>query len=1342
MLTLSGLLGVIGPVPAAAQSGGTIIDVPGDCPVSPADPGQSLINALQAAQDGTADQCSGLYGAGGSATTSIAAPYTIVIDPTKGPYVLTAPNNYSDGPNGLPAIIHQVTVESAVPGELAVIQRASSQPFRFFDVAGTGAQYQTPADVSANPPTTTASSTLGGNLTLQGIELSGGLAQGGVGADCGGGGAGLGGAIFSHGGSVTLLDSVLQDNSALGGAGTADTVACGGGGGGMGGAGGVGGSHSNGGGGGGTQQDGVLTTSGAGGRGGGPNGGTVPGGPGGYGGGGGGGGGFGGFGGGGGGGGAGALGGFGGFGGGGGGGGAGGFGGGGGAAASVGGSGGGFGGGGSRGAGGGGGGGMGGAVFTLGGSLVVDHSIFASDAAAGGLGGGTGFGGAGYGGAVFVESASGHTGSGGFGSCSNPACTEPAQVMITNTVIAESDTATTSHPGLYVDGALASGSTVPEAAAGLAFAVQPVGGEAGSPLSVQPQVVAEDVYGNAVTDVGGNVTLALTQVSGPAGAAITGTATAPLSFGTASFTGLGVSEPGTYVLTAAYSGTSVTPAVSQSFVVSAGAPASVVLQGIPAGVAVGATLTVSGAVYDGPKGTGHPVPGTKVLLAAAAAGRGPAGMIAPTVTTDVYGAFRTVYTAPLDAGPVVLTAQAGAASASNTVQVTPASAPEAVSLDLSPSSAAAGAPAPVAVTGSVVGPDGQPVPDAWVDLTATSAGFPGDSVSASVYTGPSGGNEGVYSTSFAVPAAVGPVLLTASVPSLGLTARSVLAVFSSGGAATGSTSGSTPPGGTTMALGGAGTGTPELSMLANGGSGAGSVIAYGSDPVGGLPPTGASRFFDAGLVIGASFGGVTIQDCGLTGLSPVAYWYDGSAWHLVSPQAVSGGCLIIGPLLPAGTSPTLSELTGTPFAVATALVSGDTLSWSPSPLAAGGSLKAGQSVTAAVYATSSRGNPLPGVSVYLSFSQAAGGGTASVGSMALTATPQVFTTSANGQVLVTYAAPATLPAGGTDTLTAASATSSATDGYSFAAASSGGFVGGGGGGGAISLAPTVSGISPAFGAAAGGTAVTITGTHLTGATAVDFGGTAAASFTVDSDSRITATSPSGRGTVDVTVTTLYGTSTIGYADQFTYTVAAGQAAPAAPGTAPTFSDVPSTYWAYTDIEALAAKGIVSGFPDGTFQPGAAVTRAQFVKMLDLTLGLKPSAAPTRFVDVATSAWYAPYVSAAVQAGIVRGTSPTTFAPDATLTREQLAVLLARALKLTHATTLHFSDGAQIDAWALKGVEEAVAAGYINGFPGGTFQPLGITTRAQAAKVLAMVLSQRPPAAATGGSSGSGGTAGG
>jgi alpha-tubulin suppressor-like RCC1 family protein len=98
--------------------------------------------------------------------------------------------------------------------------------------------------------------------------------------------------------------------------------------------------------------------------------------------------------------------------------------------------------------------------------------------------------------------------------------------------------------------------------------------------------------------------------------------------------------------------------------------------------------------------------------------------------------------------------------------------------------------------------------------------------------------------------------------------------------------------------------------------------------------------------------------------------------------------------------------------------------------------------------------------------------------------------------------------------------------------------------------PTVTAVSPSQGLSGGGTSVTITGTELTGVTAVRFGSANASTYTVESATTITAVSPPGSGTVDVTVTTPEGTSPTNPADQFTYSLtgAATRAAPQQPST--------------------------------------------------------------------------------------------------------------------------------------------------------------------------------------------------
>ncbi len=126
--------------------------------------------------------------------------------------------------------------------------------------------------------------------------------------------------------------------------------------------------------------------------------------------------------------------------------------------------------------------------------------------------------------------------------------------------------------------------------------------------------------------------------------------------------------------------------------------------------------------------------------------------------------------------------------------------------------------------------------------------------------------------------------------------------------------------------------------------------------------------------------------------------------------------------------------------------------------------------------------------------------------------------------------------------------------------------------------PTVTAIGPSGGPAAGGTSVTLTGTNFTGATAVKFGAANATSFTVNSATSITATSPAGAGTVNVAVTTSFGTSATTAADQFTY-------ASAITRTALTSSKNPSEVGQAVIFTATVSSG--SGSPSGsvTFSDG-------------------------------------------------------------------------------------------------------------------------------------------------------------
>lgn len=100
----------------------------------------------------------------------------------------------------------------------------------------------------------------------------------------------------------------------------------------------------------------------------------------------------------------------------------------------------------------------------------------------------------------------------------------------------------------------------------------------------------------------------------------------------------------------------------------------------------------------------------------------------------------------------------------------------------------------------------------------------------------------------------------------------------------------------------------------------------------------------------------------------------------------------------------------------------------------------------------------------------------------------------------------------------------------------------------------------------------------------------------------------------------------------------------------------------TAVEALASRGIISGKDGGNFDPDATMTRAEFASIIVRALGLSPKA-NGRFADVPEGEWYAPAVGTANTYGIVNGMSETTFYPLGTITRQEIAVMVAKASAL-------------------------------------------------------------------------------
>ena len=112
----------------------------------------------------------------------------------------------------------------------------------------------------------------------------------------------------------------------------------------------------------------------------------------------------------------------------------------------------------------------------------------------------------------------------------------------------------------------------------------------------------------------------------------------------------------------------------------------------------------------------------------------------------------------------------------------------------------------------------------------------------------------------------------------------------------------------------------------------------------------------------------------------------------------------------------------------------------------------------------------------------------------------------------------------------------------------------------------------------------------------------------------------------------------------------------------TFADI-SAHKNQPAIEALAARGIINGKSDNAFEPDATMTRAEFATIIARGLGLPISNANNIFADIEENDWFCSYVNTAYDYGIVNGVSETEFAPNGAITREEAAVMVARAAKL-------------------------------------------------------------------------------
>ncbi|MDR0382196.1 MAG: S-layer homology domain-containing protein [Oscillospiraceae bacterium] len=168
-------------------------------------------------------------------------------------------------------------------------------------------------------------------------------------------------------------------------------------------------------------------------------------------------------------------------------------------------------------------------------------------------------------------------------------------------------------------------------------------------------------------------------------------------------------------------------------------------------------------------------------------------------------------------------------------------------------------------------------------------------------------------------------------------------------------------------------------------------------------------------------------------------------------------------------------------------------------------------------------------------------------------------------------------------------------------------------------------------------------------------------------------------------------------------------------------------WAVAFVTRLVEAEIISGRSNDTIDPKGNVTRAEFSKMIVLGLKIEAGETPKSFTDVTAGDWFKEVVDIASSRGIVLGVSETAFAPNRTISRQDLCTIVYRALTALDVTLPELSDSgafpdeAQIADYALDAVKTLKQLNIIAGRGDGAFDPRAYATREETAKIVCGVI---------------------
>jgi hypothetical protein len=169
------------------------------------------------------------------------------------------------------------------------------------------------------------------------------------------------------------------------------------------------------------------------------------------------------------------------------------------------------------------------------------------------------------------------------------------------------------------------------------------------------------------------------------------------------------------------------------------------------------------------------------------------------------------------------------------------------------------------------------------------------------------------------------------------------------------------------------------------------------------------------------------------------------------------------------------------------------------------------------------------------------------------------------------------------------------------------------------------------------------------------------------------------------------------------------------------------HWAEKTVSSWVYNGYIAGYPDGTFQPDNTITRAEFAVLANKSFG-NTNTAVINFKDVKATDWFYGEIGKAMAGFYITGYEDGTFRPEAQVSRQEAAVMVARLLNLgAAASTTTFSDAAAFPAWSSGHIGAVVAKGVMSGYPDGTFQPNKALSRAEAVVLLNGALAARAAA---------------